>query len=731
MVNKNKKTKIALFVGIGVFIIIILFIVSKYKSSNSSDVVKNPNEGDISRYEWIEMLSNQFGINTYENQVPYFKDVSEDNTYYNYIQSSVEWNILEEKEEFNGDDYASGRFIVLTSMKVIGETNIQSYLNTSKKITDDEYIECAISNNLITEEELNQSFSKENAEKLLLNLTSQYFSTFWQDDFENVEYKDNVIELTSKDILQSNEDMSIIKIDVEILSHIQKQDILVFEYKNTGLKVAKKVLSIEADNTLTLSEEVELSEILDSLVVSDISEVSANNIINYYNLTPNGSTVKNQARLSSNKNVITPALSMESQSKGFRISLTTSDIKDNKDKKILNITVTDNNTGVSYLLPIEKEIDVASDYYAELNVDRIYTATQLKYTALSGVEYAEVALDITSTFEGGLTKSASTSYDKILLCETPTPLGTGIAGVNIQIYLVLALDGTISLKAELPVSASTRYEKSKGIRNYVGDVLTNEPTLEVNANASLMLRSEPILVLFMTINVMDVEIDTGTSVQATMELRPSNMTCFEISASFPVVDLSICHDEDIYTLIGALGLSSSWKIVSSDDAPYKIKLHYEQLPTGVTQFVDECTYAEDKIYEALLNGDYSYFAGTYKACNMFNDTYGGDEGLLNLNLHDDGVITGGEDYFEGLGLKPISVIKQEDGSYLCQLTNKIVTDYEFYKIHQEEYFIIYPNGIPKEHYYYGLDDDLLMDIPYIQYYYIDGGISDAIYYKID
>lgn len=736
MVEKNKKTKITLFITIGVLVAIIIFVVMKYNSSNVSDDVKNPNEGDLSRYEWVEMLSNQFGMTTYESSIPYFKDVSEDNTHFNYVQSSAEWSIIEKSDEFNGNDYASGRFIVLTAMKVIGETNVQSYLDTSKKITDDEYIQCAIENNLITKEQLKQSFSRDTAEELLSNISSMYFGTFWQDDFESVEYKNNVIELKSEDILQSNEDMSVIKINSEILSDVKEQYILVFEYKNTGLKVAKKVLNIENDDTIILSQNVELSEILDSLVVSDISELSIDNIINYYNLTPTVATIKNQNRFYSNESVIMPVLSMESKNKGFKISLTTSD---NKDKKILNITVTDNNTGVSYLLPLEKEIDVNSDYYAELNIDKIYTATQLKYTALTGVEYAEVALDVNSKFEGGLTKTGSMSYDKILLCETPTPLGSGIAGVDIQIYLVLSLDGTISLEAELPVNVSTRYEKNKGVRNYVGDTIVSEPTLEVNANTNLMLRNEPILVLFMTINVMDVEVDTGTSVQATAEIRPSKDNCFEILGAFPVVNVSMCSDEDVYTIVGDLGLSSNWEIVSSDDAPYQIKLHYEQLSNGVTQFVDECTYgkeltySEELTYEALLSGDFSYFAGTYKASDDSNRAYGSGEDLFNLQLDDDGIVTGGgshylPDYYSKS--KPISVTEQEDGSYWCQVTYDTETAKEYSMILQE-YFIIYPNGIPKENSYYPLDNDFMIGTPCIRYVFIDGGVSDIIYYKID
>ena len=134
---------------------------------------------------------------------------------------------------------------------------------------------------------------------------------------------------------------------------------------------------------------------------------------------------------------------------------------------------------------------------------------------------------------------------------------------------------------------------------------------------------------------------------------------------------------------------------------------------------------DDPIYKALAQGDYSYFAGTYKSYDSYNVNYG--DSISDLVLQGNGIITGGG--FSDLNLsnmypntKPISVSKQEDGSYLCQVT--------YNDNASQNYFVIYPKDV-------ACDNPILKnDTPsennvYIQYFQLDGGVCDMIYYKED
>lgn len=584
----NTKKTVVIFASILIVILAIVFMGVFLRSSK--DKATQTDKDDITRYQWIEMLCDQTGMTDYQNQTPYFKDVLENDTHFMHVQSAIEWELLERDSEFKGNEYASGRFMALTAMKAIGEMKVQARLGTNKKLTDNDYVDCAIENGLIGKEKLKQGFSEKEAQEMLEQFSELYFNVFWQDNMERVEYREDIVELTVNDILQANENVTEIKVTPEMAANITEGTVIIFDYAATGLKMARKVSGVNEDNTLTLSDSLKIEEIVQSLEVSDISEVSVDNILNYYQLsehTINGNIINtNSEHFLGAK----PMLSIENESKGFKISTATEDVDD---KKQLSIMVTDNATGLSYKIPINKEVEADCNFEAELDIDKIAVATHLKYTLDEGVEYAEVALDAHSDFSCGLKSEVPIPNDKILLFETPTPLGNGAVGVKIQFYLVISTEGTITLEAELPMNTCVRYEKGKGICNFKQDISVEEPGLEANAESDLMLRTQPTLVLFMTVNVIDAQADIGTTVSAEAIVHENDMQCVDITAYFPIAKLSVCGDDDVFTLVGALNVSGEWEIITSDNAPFKIGLHYEHLPDGTSQFVEKCTYKEN------------------------------------------------------------------------------------------------------------------------------------------
>jgi hypothetical protein len=137
---------------------------------------------------------------------------------------------------------------------------------------------------------------------------------------------------------------------------------------------------------------------------------------------------------------------------------------------------------------------------------------------------------------------------------------------------------------------------------------------------------------------------------------------------------------------------------------------------------ESITSEEEPIYTALQDGDFSYFAGTYERCAVYDDYYGGGEQLPNLILHDNGIITGGLVFGSYPEMKPISVTLNEDGSYLCQVRYESNAN--------QDYFIIYPQGVIGENPYI-YNDPFLTETPYIHYFSFDGGAMDIIYYEIE
>lgn len=587
--NKKRKNIVIWFVmAIVVAAAIGMFIIYRFDQHRNDKYVESAEEGNITRYEWIEMLCDQIGTVESENQIPYFPDVPKENEYFGYVQSAVEWGILDNSSEFEGDGYASGQFIALTFIKAIGENKLRIYFSTEEDITDDFCIKLAIEYGILSEDELVQSFSKKEAEIILEKWNSLYFTEFWKDDIESVKYRDGVIELVSEDVRQCNDDCSKIIVAENTADFLEEGMIIVFEQNNTRLKVAKKVIEIGADGILSLSS-VELDEVIESLIVSDITELTFEDIVKYYGLSENIDVISDlRYRQTDGGMINTDVIPFDKSSKGFKLSLATEG--EDQDKH-LEIQVTDNNTGVSYKLPLSEKVNPDSEYKVEINIDKILVGGQIDYSRRTKINYVDVAIDAHTEFTGTITANEE---KKIPLLKMPVSLGNGIAGIEIQIYLVLSLEGDISLKAELPIEMSAYYEDGKGFRSLDHEISVENPAIEVTCEADAIFRPELTFVLFSVFDVLDAEIDAGLTASASSTTRPNSQICIDISVAFPVIIFSICRDDDADTIIGNQGWSMETEIFSADEAPIQIGLHYERLPDGNAGVVDQCTYKKDE-----------------------------------------------------------------------------------------------------------------------------------------
>lgn len=587
----NKK-RISAIWGIFAIAVVLAVVIVVYRNNlNTSDdkYIASSKEGDVTRYEWMKMLCEQEGLKEYKEKVPYFSDVEQNNPYFIYIQSAVEWEVLDdESAEFDGDDTASGRFIVLTAMKTLGESKLENFLDMEKSLTEDDYIALAIENGVIEEKQLSEGFSAEACEQVLETLMRLRFGEFWKDDFTEVVYRDGVVELPAEDVRQKDADHLEIVVGENVAASLEPGVIVVFEKENTKCKIAGKVTGIEENGVLQLAS-VELDEVVESLVVSDITEMTFDNIVDYYGLKENREETNNLTYQQTVMDVSKIAVfSAGVSSKGYKLSLYT---EEKEGEKSLKIQITDNGTGVSYVLPISEKIKQEDEYAAEINIDRMYIGGQVSYSAWNGLEYAEAAVDVSAALKGMVSLKEE---KKILLCKAPVPLGNGVIGADVQIYLVLSIEGGISFEVKLPVELSVSYEKDKGLRNFKHHISAEDPMIKANCSADVTLRIEPTLIVLGCLTVMDMEADTGVTAGAEMIERPNEQICMDVSAAFPIITLSVCGDDDMDTVIGDMGLSAEWKIIEEEDAPFQIGLHYEIFPDRTGQFVEQCTYEKLK-----------------------------------------------------------------------------------------------------------------------------------------
>lgn len=688
----------------------------KYISKAESD--------DITRYEWISLLAEQYGLTEHSEKTPYFEDVDSDNPYFAVVQSAVEWKVLKTGETFDGDEYASGSFVALTAMRVIGQPKLRMYVKTREEVRDREMLNIALSEGLIEEAMLTEGISEKQSQQILQRLHELYYGQFSPENYSEVTYQKDTVELDRFDLATVADRENGIIVSESVAKNLNEGMIII--YKDAiGVKQAGKVKAVDSDGTVDV-EPVMLEEFLESLTASGQENIDFDDIVSYCRLTDldladRFDSVTTKVMRYENAN---EADFLKTGEEASEFSIKLQSVEDDG-KQYLNVILESKN-GLSYELPVSeesadsKELEEGEEIQAELSVDSFAVSAQADYQLSQGLQYAEVAVDARTTMKGIVSVS---SEKKLLLAEIPIPLAGGTMKVNAQIYLVVGMDGSIELKAELPMQGAVRYEKGTGFRKHSFDINVEEPSIKADCELNLILRGEPVLSV-LGCNILDAEADIGMCTGAETIARENGQICMDVHSSYPTVALAVLGDEEADSLLSKLGISASWEIVNADQAWFQLKFHFERLNDGTGQVVEKCTYGKEEKAEnidAVLNGDFSEFAGSYKATESANDGCGGGKPLADLELHEDGSVSGGGPWYlsEPYPLqKPKSITKNDDGSYLCVITDES-------DVIENRYYI-YPEGIVEERV---SDEEYLIDTVYIRFIQVNGGVSDIVYYK--
>ncbi len=564
------KKKIIIGVSATVIVIaaiaagVITGVSSKKKSSNDINVsckaAVTKNE-DITCYDWLKKLCNKMGVEADD-----------------YRKAAKENGYITDSDEFSDDDIASGGFMALTSMRAMGEGKMQIYLGTDDEISDNTNIELAINNNLIAEDSLDRGFSDQEADGILDKFDDLYYGEFWPEDIENVSYKENISQLQFFDIKDYKEDENIIYIDESAAKNLKKGDTFVFDYM--GEKIAKKIVEDMGNGTFSL-EDPEIDEVFNTLIVSDSASIGIDDIISYYGL--------DNVKVSAGKPVtmLTADVSGNIHSKGFAIEAAVND--DNE----LEVTLTDNDTEAEYELPIKQKLNKKCENFSiKWDVNNINVGAQVKYTLKSGLKYASVGVDIDSEISGEIGVEGDFS-DGILLCQTPALIGSNLVAVNVALYIVPAVDGSVNLKVEVPYYAGVSYEKGKGVNGTMGLRSSMQTSIEAEGTMGLYFRTAPMLVTMKSIPLLDAELDIGAEAEATRTGRPNGQICSDVNVKCPVFIIGVGDESVKYknkkSLLCTMDISKSCEFTSFARSK---SLHYERLADGTKQFVKECTYNE-------------------------------------------------------------------------------------------------------------------------------------------
>ncbi len=217
----------------------------------------------LTRAEWIVQLAERFGMDSTISQTPYFKDIKPEDTYYPYIQSCADWDVIsaKENENFEPNKDATIEFALETAILAadvdIGEMSFVDYALSQGIIKDRGFLS------------VRGRLKPEVAEQIM-SWTQDIYLNGTVEPKAIVEYKEDVRNLNKEDEITKAEDGAYV-VSEDLAQSLKSGDLVMMpdaEFPD-GVGVKVREVTINDDGTATIvTVEPEIEELLENLDVA-------------------------------------------------------------------------------------------------------------------------------------------------------------------------------------------------------------------------------------------------------------------------------------------------------------------------------------------------------------------------------------------------------------------------------------------------------------------------------
>ena len=573
------------------------------------------NQRGITKFQLIEKVTEHFSISEYENRTPYFVDVVASSEYFDMVQSAKERGIISEESIFNGDDVIDGRYLVLTAMRAIEKYKIMLYAETIDELTEDEYIKLALEKDIIDKSQLKRGVSEEECELIISKVSELDKHGLWKDDFYEVEYKKDVIEIEKGDAVEVAEDSSQIELSEECADSLQIGTVIMFENPKTGEKIAKQISEL-TDGNIFILEDVELDVVMESVMISDITAVTSENMFSDNNTAY--ADVFERSSIKEKEHVTTPVFYSDGSWNGDGFS---------KELEIGEGTVT-------------------------INVTDLYVGIQL-YGSAFNIQYANVQTEANIDVIGEFTAESEWISPPIL--KTKAVLAGGVASVDLEFYLVLSAEGSVTIEARMPAQIGVEYADGR-LHTPQVDVSMESAEVIANCEAGCYVRTE-VVPRLCGMEIIDAEADIGVNVTANVTTRMGEdvWMCADMSINYPIITLMLWGDDDLEPLIkNKENNPKTWEIMNAENTFVKDDMHCEWYVDGTYKIVDECTcgrfvpLGDPHMYTIYFDSEITKKDNHYEATGILTDTvYILESDLKGLSIGEAYIYDGYEFIYKG------------------------------------------------------------------------------------
>ena len=262
-------------------VIAMIMVVSAFSGCGTKKVNTDDDTSKyITRGAWVEAIGTIWGMDEYNEKVPYFTDVPSDSEIFPYVQSCYEWNVIStDKKEFKKDEVATLGFAVSSATMILSAADVD--------MTNEEILNKAVEYKILneednTEEKLRQGITPEEADNIIALTQALYFSDN-ANQVCDIDLVENIKDYSKEDDITLVND-STYTVSEKVADELEQSDVFIIDSENgTGGQVALKVVSKKdnGDGTYTI-----VTEIPDAEDVIESVDIEGTYCPDYENIIP-------------------------------------------------------------------------------------------------------------------------------------------------------------------------------------------------------------------------------------------------------------------------------------------------------------------------------------------------------------------------------------------------------------------------------------------------------------
>ena len=565
--------------------------------------------------EWLTELTAQAGITYYQQEEPYFLNITSNSPYFTVVQSSVEWEVLNPSKAFNPSATLTREMVAYTLMNLISRTH-EGLSDTIKDLQDCSYpdqVKAAVASGLMSLDERQRFRPKDQISK------EEAFGYLAQviDIVNNRKFTDTQTTVQLKDDVQFADDKPK-QFDEEGLTALFESDSSI----RNGMYIAYddayyRVVNCEYTNQgiLTTLEQVNMEDVIEQFDIQGGTDLEFNHA---KIVDGNGNVVQEGTEQSHSLSLMSTSLINHTfEINGFRIALkgTTSSLHAEVSKQLqvgglLYANAALDNLHIQYKW--DKDEDriqygyLKADFTTSENIglrNGMYKELYGDFSKLNPKDFISTVQNIFQTKQEVIT-------DTITLCTVKIPMPNA---PMVSVVMKLNLNVYATGKAELSfvqnhvLGCEIRNGNMRSISDH-----SKKATASIRAETGITLGTNLALHAFNQ-NIMDAEIDAGAKgyfhTKTYLYNEEGKAESFDIDVQPDLVeelsegnpDIKVCTELNAYwlcnlklnssnSLAGRFGFSRNIPILSESNAPLfpKGKVTYENWMS-----VDHCS-CEDR-----------------------------------------------------------------------------------------------------------------------------------------